>query len=270
MDTQRRGGVAVALDLDPAPARELGRRLAPEVAWLKVGLSLFCSEGPAIVRELKAAGARIFLDLKLHDIPNTVELAARAVGRLGVSLLTVHASGGEAMVRAAVAGCAQGAAEAGIEAPAVLGVTVLTSLDERELEAIGLSGGPVQSVERLARLAIRAGAGGIVCSPREVGAVRQAVGDGPLLVTPGIRAAGASADDQARAETPEAAVAAGADVLVVGRPVLRAADPVAAGARACRALRGRARAPASGVSVQPGMSGPGKPFLLLFCCRREG
>jgi len=220
--------LAVALDLEPAAARQIGARLAREVGYLKVGLALFCSEGPAIVRELQEAGARIFLDLKLHDIPNTVSLAARAIGRLGVDLVTLHASGGEEMVRAAVEGCAEGAAAAGVTPPTVLAVTVLTSLSPMALTRIGLEGPPERAVVRLAALAAAAGAGGIVCSPREARAVRAAVGSGARLVTPGIRPAGQAFGDQARSETPEAAISAGADLLVVGRPILQAPDPVQA------------------------------------------
>ena len=147
---------------------------------------------------------------------------------MGVDLMTVHAAGGAAMVRAAVKGSAQGAASAGKRAPKVLAVTVLTSLDAAALEEVGLAGPPLAAVCRLALLAVGAGAHGLVCSPREAAQVRRAVGKGALVVTPGIRPAGASDDDQARAETPEAAIAAGADVLVIGRPILLASDPVAA------------------------------------------
>ena len=233
---ERRGrSLAVALDVEPAAARSLGRALAREVGYLKIGLSLFCREGPAVVRELKAAEARIFLDLKLHDIPNTVRLAALAVGELGVDLLTVHASGGEAMVGAAVEGAAEGARRAGCPAPRVLAVTVLTSLDAEALARVGFRHGPEEAVPAMARLAIRAGASGVVCSPREAARVRSAVGLSPLIVTPGIRAEGEATGDQARAETVEAALAAGADVLVVGRPILQAEDP----AKAARLLSAR-------------------------------
>ncbi len=180
------------------------------------------------MRELKAAGARVFLDLKLHDIPNTVSLAAQAVGALGVELLTVHALGGEAMVRAASLGAAEGARGAGCAPPRILAVTVLTSLDAGSLDRIGLAGPPEEAVVRLARLAMGAGAGGLVCSACEAARVRHAVGEAALLVTPGIRAEGEDKGDQARAQTVEAALAAGADVLVVGRPVIKADHPVQA------------------------------------------
>jgi orotidine-5'-phosphate decarboxylase len=185
-----------------------------------VGLELFAAEGPAAVRAAAALGRPVFLDLKLHDIPNTVEGAARSAAGSGAALLTVHASGGAAMIRAAVRGAGPGVR--------ILAVTVLTSLDAATLDAIGLAGPPEAAVVRLARLAIDAGAGGIVCSPQEVAAVRAAVGPGPLLVIPGVRPAGAAKGDQARTATPAEAVAAGADVLVIGRPLRDAPDPAAA------------------------------------------
>jgi orotidine-5'-phosphate decarboxylase len=162
----------------------------------------------------------VFLDLKLHDIPNTVEGAARSAAASGASLLTVHASGGAAMIGAAVRGAGPGVR--------VLAVTVLTSLDAAALDAIGLAGPPESAVVRLARLAVDAGAGGLVCSPQEVAAVRAAVGPGPLLVVPGVRPAGAARGDQARVATPSDTVRAGADVIVVGRPLREGGDPVAA------------------------------------------
>lgn len=220
--------LAVALDLPPVEARELGALLAGEVGFLKVGLALFCAGGPAVVSALKELGARVFLDLKLHDIPHTVAAAARAVSGLGIDLLTVHAAGGEAMVEAAVRGAEEGARGLSVRPPPILAVSVLTSLDERTLARIGLMGTPEEAVVRLARLAVGAGAGGIVCSPREAKAVRAAIGTGPLIVTPGIRPSGMAPGDQARAETPSVAMEAGADILVVGRPILQAAHPVSA------------------------------------------
>jgi orotidine-5'-phosphate decarboxylase len=200
--------LCAALDFQTWRAAELfARAVAPEVGMLKVGLELFTAEGP-------------FLDLKLHDIPNTVAGAARSAAASGASLLTVHASGGADMVAAAVRGAGPGVR--------VLAVTVLTSLDPAALDAVGLSGPPQEAVVRLARLAVGAGAGGIVCSPLEVAAVRAALGPGPLLVVPGVRPAGAARGDQARVATPAEAVRAGADVLVVGRPLRDAADPAAA------------------------------------------
>jgi orotidine-5'-phosphate decarboxylase len=201
-------------------AEPFARAVAPAVGMLKVGLELFAAEGPAAVRAAAALGRPVFLDLKLHDIPNTVEGAARSAAASGAALLTVHASGGPEMVRAAVRG-ASGRMR-------ILAVTVLTSLDAEALRAVGLEGPPESAVVRLARLAAGAGAGGLVCSPQEVRAVRAAVGPGPLLVVPGVRPPGAAKGDQARVATPAEAVAAGADVIVLGRPLRDAADPAQA------------------------------------------
>ena len=213
--------ICAALDFSSwEKAEPYARTIAPAVGMLKVGLELFAAEGPPAVRAAAALGRPVFLDLKLHDIPNTVEGAARSASASGAALLTVHASGGAEMVRAAVRG-AGGKLR-------VLAVTVLTSLDADALRAIGLDGPPESAVVRLARLAVGAGAGGLVCSPHEVRAVRAAVGTGPLLVVPGVRPPGAEKGDQARVATPSEAVAAGADIIVVGRPLRDAADPVAA------------------------------------------
>jgi orotidine-5'-phosphate decarboxylase len=226
--------VIVALDvtaLDAAVA--LVERLEGTVEWVKVGAPLFTAAGPGAVEALRKRGARVFLDLKYHDIPAAVGSAVREAGRLGVGLLTVHASGGTEMLRAAAAG----AAEAGAERPRVLAVTVLTSLDrarlQRELQVpVAVEG----QVVHLASLARAAGVDGVVASPREAGSLRTALGRELLLVTPGIRPAGAAADDQARIATPAAAVRAGADYLVVGRPVTGAPDPAAAAAAIIREI----------------------------------
>ncbi len=217
--------ICAALDFPSwTKAEPFARAVAPAVGMLKVGLEMFAAEGPAAVRSAAALGRPVFLDLKLHDIPNTVEGAARSAAATGAALLTVHAAGGAEMIRAAVRG-----AGAGVR---VLAVTVLTSLDAAALEAIGLAGPPEAAVVRLARLAVDAGAGGIVCSPHEVAQVRAAVGAGPLLVVPGVRPPGAAKGDQARVATPAEAVGAGADVIVVGRPLRDAVDP----AEAARAI----------------------------------
>ncbi len=224
-----RDRICAALDFPTwAAAEPFARAVAPEVGLVKVGLELFAAEGPAAVRAAASLGRPVFLDLKLHDIPNTVEGAARSAAASGASLLTVHAAGGEEMVRAAVRG-AGGRLR-------VLAVTVLTSLDDAALARIGLSGPAEAAVLRLARLALAAGAGGLVCSPREVAAVRAAVGPGPLLVVPGVRPTGVSRGDQARVATPAEAVRAGADVLVLGRPLREAADPAAAARAIAAAL----------------------------------
>ena len=211
--------VFVALDTpDPARARELARILAGRVGGLKVGLELFTAAGPGLVRELGSTGTPVFLDLKLHDIPNTVGAAAAAAARTGAALLTVHALGGEAMIRAAVAGA---------PGVVVLAVTVLTSHAAGDLPALGIAGPPADAVGRLASVARRAGAGGIVCSALEIEVVRRAFPEA-LVVVPGIRPAGADKGDQARVATPASAVASGADRLVVGRPITAAPDPAAA------------------------------------------
>jgi orotidine-5'-phosphate decarboxylase len=207
--------------LDEA-ARVLLGRLAGRVGAVKVGLELYTAEGPDAVRAVQREGGRVFLDLKLHDIPNTVRGAARAAARLGVDFLTVHAAGGEAMLRAA----AEGAGEGG--GTTLLAVTVLTSLDAATLAAVGLKGPTEAAALRLARLAVEAGVPGLVCSPREAAPIRDALGPAPLLVTPGIRGAGTPADDQQRTLSAAEALAAGSDYLVVGRPVLDAPDPEAA------------------------------------------
>ena len=229
MTTDRSERICAALDLPSwQEAEPYARRVAPAVGLLKVGLELFVAEGPPVVRAAAALGRPIFLDLKLHDIPNTVEGAARSAAASGASLLTVHASGGAEMVRAAVRGAAGRVR--------ILAVTVLTSLDEGALRAVGLAGPSEAAVVRLARLAVEAGAGGIVCSPHEVRAVRAAVGTAPLLVVPGVRPAGAARGDQARVATPEEAVAAGADVIVLGRPLRDAPDPAGEARRIAASL----------------------------------
>ena len=212
--------ICAALDFGTwADAEAFAHAVAPEVGMLKVGLEMFAAEGPPAVRAAAALGRPVFLDLKLHDIPNTVEGAARSAARSGASLLTVHASGGPEMVRAAVTGAGPRVR--------ILAVTVLTSVDDATLAAVGLAGPAEAAVVRLAKLAVAAGAGGIVCSPLEVAAVRAAVGPEPLLVIPGVRPAGSARGDQARVATPEEAVRSGADVLVIGRPLREGGDPAA-------------------------------------------
>ena len=222
-----RDGLALAADLPLEEAAALYPALSAHVGWVKVGLSLFVEHGPAAVERFVASGARVFLDLKLHDIPNTVQLASARAAALGASLLTVHAQGGEAMLKAALAGVREGAVRTGRAPPRVLAVTVLTSLVDGDLRATGHAGGAAETAAALAALAVRSGVDGLVCSPREAASLRAAHGPGPFLCTPGIRPAGAAALDQARAETPAFARSAGADLLVVGRPLYTAADPVA-------------------------------------------
>lgn len=220
--------VFVALDMtDLDTAIALAQRLSGLVGGVKLGLEFFGANGPAGVSRVAETGMPIFLDLKFHDIPNTVAGAIRAVLPLAPRLLTIHASGAPAMLRAA----ADAAAEAGASAPTVLGVTVLTSLDAEDLAAIGMPPDPDGQVLRLAALARANGLGGLVCSPKEVASVRRTVGPDMTLVIPGIRPAWAAAGDQKRVMTPAQALAAGADYLVIGRPITQADDPADAARR---------------------------------------
>jgi orotidine-5'-phosphate decarboxylase len=222
-----RAPVAVALDAPDLPtAAAWARAVAPHVQVVKVGLELFCATGPEVVDAVRG-DCDVFLDLKLHDIPNTVAGAARSVAALRPRFLTVHASGGADMVRAAV----EAAPDVTIAA-----VTVLTSMSAAALEEVGLVGPPLDAVRRLAALAVGAGAGALVCSPMEVSAVRAEVGPGTVLITPGVRPVGADVGDQARVATPEEALADGADLLVVGRPITGAPDPAAAAAAIAASL----------------------------------
>jgi len=214
----------IALDVDTLDeAREIVRRIGPAGVWYKVGKQLFTRHGPDSVRFLKAAGKQVFLDLKFHDIPNTVAQAVRAAAAIGADLTNVHASGGPAMLAAA----AQAAAESHI---LLVAVTVLTSLGNSDLQAIGCPPDTGAHALRLAGLAKAAGCHGVVCSAHEIAAMRNAYGHAFMLVVPGIRPAGAGLDDQKRVMTPAAAAAAGARFIVVGRPVTQAADPAAAAA----------------------------------------
>ena len=215
-----RSKLAVALDVDDAVAAlRLARELQPWFGVAKVGLELYSAAGPAIVGALADQGYRVFCDLKFHDIPTTVGRAARVVGSLGASYLNFHAQGGTAMLRAGVEGLAEGAADAGLDAPTALAVTILTSD----------AGAPTHILQKRVQAALEAGCGGIVCAASDVAEAKQY---GPRLtaVVPGIRPSGSPTHDQARAATPESALAAGADVLVIGRAVTHAADPAAAAA----------------------------------------
>ena len=216
--------IIVALDYaDAAGALAMASRLDPQLCRVKVGKELFTAAGPDVVRQLVGRGFDVFLDLKYHDIPNTVAGACRAAAKLGAWMLDVHASGGEAMMRAAreaVAGNAR--------VPLVIGVTVLTSLGDNELAQIGFRSNAGETVLLLAKLAKTCGLDGVVCSAREAPRLRSALGPGFALVTPGIRLPGDDPGDQARTATPLEAISLGADYLVVGRPITSAADPVAA------------------------------------------
>jgi orotidine-5'-phosphate decarboxylase len=221
----------VALDV-PTPARALSlvEELRGVAGMFKIGSSLFTLAGPKIVKDIVGSGARVFLDLKFHDIPEQVAGAASSAAQLGVSLFTVHASGGAEMMRRAVEAAAESSAIAGATRPAVLAVTVLTSMDANTLKQIGVDANPEGSVMRLVELAAQSGVDGVVASPQEAAKIRASVGNPKfVIVTPGIRPAShAGADDQRRVATPASAIAAGADYLVVGRPITGAADPVGA------------------------------------------
>ena len=222
-----RDRLIVALDVSSAAeAVRMAEKLRGHAGLFKVGQQLFTAEGPAVVRHLAALGEKVFLDLKYHDIPNTVRGAAREAARMGVSMLNVHASGGRKMMEAALEGAHQGASGGG--RPLVLAVTVLTSLGSDDLAEIGVDGSCEAAAIRLAGLAQRAGLDGVVASPQEIAAIRRACGPDFVIVTPGIRPETAAADDQTRIATPERAIRGGADYLVVGRPITEAADPAAA------------------------------------------
>ena len=221
----------IALDVDtPAQALSLVKELAGVAGMFKVGSTLFTVAGPQIVKHIINSGSKVFLDLKFHDIPHQVAGAARSVTQLGVSLFTLHASGGTEMMRAAVDAVAETAEREGTTRPAVLAVSVLTSIDANTLTQIGVNSTPEESVLRLVKLAEGAGVDGVVASPQEAATIRNAVTKPEfLIVTPGIRPADTSSgDDQRRVSTPALALAAGADYLVVGRPITAAPDPVVA------------------------------------------
>jgi orotidine-5'-phosphate decarboxylase len=221
--------VIVGLDFpDSASALALADRLDPTACAVKIGKELFTAAGPDIVHACVARGFRVFLDLKFHDIPNTVARACAAATHLGVWMLNVHASGGAAMLEAAREGVQRAARETARPAPLLIAVTVLTSLSDADLSAIGVSGPAERQVLRLAKLAQSGGLAGVVCSPHEAATLRAACGSEFKLVTPGIRLRGANDDDQTRIATPESAIRAGADYLVIGRPITQAPDPRAA------------------------------------------
>jgi orotidine-5'-phosphate decarboxylase len=221
--------IIVALDFpDATSASVLAAKLDPEVCGVKVGKELFTAAGPDLVRALVHRGFRVFLDLKYHDIPNTVAQACAAATRLGVWMINVHASGGSAMLLAARESVANSAAAEGRARPLLIAVTCLTSLGADDLAAIGVAGTAEAQVLRLARLAQSCGLDGVVCSAQEAAMLRAACGREFKLVTPGIRPAGAATHDQARVMTPAAAIAAGADYLVIGRAITAAADPLRA------------------------------------------
>jgi orotidine-5'-phosphate decarboxylase len=213
--------IFVALDTPSrAAAVKLAEAVRRHVGGFKVGLEFISAEGPEGIRAIVALGLPVFADVKFHDIPNTVAGAVRSLAPLGPAMINLHCSGGVAMMEAAVA-----AAATCLPRPKILGVTVLTSLEQTDLSGMGISGTPLDQVVRLARLAQKCGLDGIICSPQEIAAVRDACGADFLIVTPGVRPAGTALDDQRRVTTPVRALQAGADYLVIGRPITGAADP---------------------------------------------
>lgn len=222
--SEARERLIVALDVPTAAAaRQMVAAVGEGATFYKVGKQLFTAEGPQVVRDLVASGRKVFLDLKYHDIPNTVGEAVRSASRLGVTMLNVHASGGSKMLRAAAEAAAQSESK-----PKVLAVTVLTSLSDQDLQEIGVSGRAMDQVLRLAQLARANGCLGVVASAQEAKEIRREIGEGFLIVTPGVRPAGVAVNDQARYVTPAEAIAAGATHIVVGRPIIAAADPAKA------------------------------------------
>lgn len=225
-------GIFCAIDKNNlADAKEMVTRLAGLPVHIKLGLEFFVSEGPqgvTAIRDMLPADTKIFLDLKLHDIPNTVAGAVRAVTKLGVDYLTLHTSGGTAMMRAAVDAAQTAAVDTGKPAPCLLGVTVLTNLDAQDLQSVGVVDAPAAQVLRLATLAVDCGFGGAICAPQEISLLRDSLPASFQLVVPGIRPAGSAVGDQKRTMTPPEAARAGADYLVIGRPITEASDPAQA------------------------------------------
>ena len=227
-EESERDRIIVALDCSADEAIVLGEKLAGHARWVKVGMTLYYAVGPAIIRSLPKLGFKVFLDLKLHDIPHQIQGAAASMAAAGADLITVHASGGADMMAAAVKGAHRACREDGRPDPLVCGITVLTSMDHAALESIGIEVEPLEQVTRLAKLAQEAGLSGIVCSPQEAAAMRELLGPDACIVTPGVRPQGAALGDQSRVATPASAFQAGASHLVIGRPITQAADPVAA------------------------------------------
>ena len=232
--------IILALDVDSlSAARDAVRLLKGHVGAFKIGFELFVSAGPDVVKAVRDEGGRVFLDLKFHDIPNTVAQAARAAVRMGSAFFDLHASGGRAMMKAAAEAARAEAEAAGTEEPVSLAVTVLTSLTGEDLKNdLNIGRTPEGQVVSLAMMAKECGMRGVVASPKEAAAVRKAAGEGFIIVTPGVRPAWSSADDQKRFMTPAGAVRSGADYLVIGRPILKAKDPVGAAIKVREELEG--------------------------------
>ena len=227
LEQEARERIIVALDCDRTRALELAGKLSGHATWLKVGMTLFYAEGPDIVREFRKLGFKVSLDLKFHDIPHQVRGAARSAALAGADLLSVHGLGSGAMLAACREGAEEAAEQLGAR-PKLVAITVLTSMDQEALAQIGLDAPVAEEAARLASLAKVNGIDGIVCSPQEAHAMRQLLGEDALIVTPGVRPAGAALGDQSRVATPAAALEAGASHLVIGRPITSADDPVEA------------------------------------------
>lgn len=218
--------IMIALDMPEKDALALADQLVGEAVWFKVGMTLFYASGARVIDELKAKGFKVFLDLKLNDIPHQVRGAAQSLAHVGADLITVHASGGSEMIRAALEGLR--ADQTGHDIPDLICITVLTSMNDQALSSIGVSSAMDDQVKRLAQLASDAGAQGIVCSPQEATVMRELLGPDALIVTPGVRPQGSDCNDQSRVMTPAQAVKSGASHLVIGRPITQADDPVSA------------------------------------------
>ena len=225
---EARDAIIIALDMSREEALELTDKLSGKARWVKVGMTLFYRYGPAIVDEMRERGFKVFLDLKLHDIPFQIRGAAYAASLSGADILSIHGLGGADMIAQGRAGAEEAAAERGGDRTKLIAISVLTSMDQAALTSIGVNDEVANEVARLASLAVGAGADGIVCSPQEAATMRELLGPNALIVTPGIRPAGADVGDQKRISTPAAAVAAGASKLVIGRPITKAEDPIAA------------------------------------------
>ena len=227
-ETEARDAIIVALDCDRETALDLADKLEGKAVWVKVGMTLFYRYGPTIVDEMRARGLRVFLDLKLHDIPFQIRGAALSASLTGADILSIHGLGGADMIAQGRAGVEEAAEQRGGERTRLVAISVLTSMDQEALASIGVEADVADEVARLAQLAYGAGSDGIVCSPQEAAQMRELLGPDALIVCPGVRPAGADVGDQKRVATPAATIAAGASKLVVGRPITHADDPAAA------------------------------------------
>lgn len=224
-ESQARDAVIVALDCDRERALELAGLLEGKARWVKVGMTLFYRYGPSIVDEMRAHGLRVFLDLKVHDIPFQVKGAVCSAALTGADIISIHGLGSSAMIAAAREGADEAAETTGRDRIRLVAISILTSMDPASLAEVGIGGSVEDEVSRLASLSCAAGADGVVCSPREAAGLRALLGPDALIVTPGIRPAGSDAGDQVRISSPSAAIAAGSSKLVIGRPITHASDP---------------------------------------------